>query len=772
MVSAATFQAVPTAAPAAPFVSAKGSAAAAGPDGGGGFADVLQGWQSSRAADSDATPGRASMASGNKGTSGAGSYLTGSNQPTRAGQPDSAADGAAAQADAEDAQSKVTGGGATSGKRGEAASRGSASATGTTQGKQVSASAPWQKTATTKPAASQTAAGTVSDEEAVSNAASQYLAAETEQSAVTIGQSPTVSVMVATTDNGSKPAPGIEGKGKEAAKESRKKSEDSQGATTEDSTTVASAPAALAGATILVAGAVNAATAAMPDTEEQIRTAASATAVSNGQKAAASSPATVEGPPASGAGNTQVQASSAQPGNGFPVPATATGQELSTTASTLGSRSGTAEPSQAAAFVATPLRGTSLQGAKQQTTAQPGGASTTVSGQSASQNGGEQQTTAAAAGASGTGASSAASAASAANQAQGAPQTQSPQQQPATAGGDAAGTFTILTVKPDDQKQVAQSAGDKGSKETAPAHRSQVSGSDGTRSGTVQTVTAGGNGAATVTVTINQQQPQAKAEPTDAATAAGQGTGKKDAVAQAGKGNLAGGKAADEQVAAPPKGATGETTGSKGATTAQAGKPAAAQGNPGQDAPTAGKEHPEQKAQGNQTQQALNTAFGMQPQQNTESAQPAAKAAPAQSELHQSILAQVKDGVVIHDAKGNGQMTIRLNPDQLGELKIQVRMDDANGVKIEVHATNSSVKDLLMSNLDSLKEALSGKNFTMEGFDVSTGGGGFNGSLPDQQGNPQQQSTPRFARSGGYGQSQPTVKYVTDEADNLLDVRL
>jgi hypothetical protein len=78
-----------------------------------------------------------------------------------------------------------------------------------------------------------------------------------------------------------------------------------------------------------------------------------------------------------------------------------------------------------------------------------------------------------------------------------------------------------------------------------------------------------------------------------------------------------------------------------------------------------------------------------------------------------------------------------------------------------------------MSNLDSLKEALSGKNFTMEGFEVSTGGGGFNSPLPEQRENPRQHSGFRFARGVGYAaQEERRVNYLTGNPDGLLDVRL
>lgn len=183
------------------------------------------------------------------------------------------------------------------------------------------------------------------------------------------------------------------------------------------------------------------------------------------------------------------------------------------------------------------------------------------------------------------------------------------------------------------------------------------------------------------------------------------------------------------------------------------------------------KGHPEQKAQtGDQV--ATPQGFGLTVEANNETQAVEAKAAhSAKATLHESILSQVKDGVVTHDGKGNGQMSIRLNPGELGELKIQVRMED-NRLRVEVHADNKMVKDLLMSNLDSLKESLTSKNFTMEGFDVSTGGG-FNSPLHEQQGDSQQQAWAKNARSGSYGgeAEETKVNYVTEEVNTLLDVR-
>jgi flagellar hook-length control protein FliK len=182
------------------------------------------------------------------------------------------------------------------------------------------------------------------------------------------------------------------------------------------------------------------------------------------------------------------------------------------------------------------------------------------------------------------------------------------------------------------------------------------------------------------------------------------------------------------------------------------------------------KGHPEQKAQGSEVS-VQPQGLGLQAATAAEAPQPEVKPVAVKSALHESILAQIKDGVVTHDAKGNGTMSIRLNPGELGELKIQVRMED-NRLRVEVQADNRMVKDLLMSNLDSLKDSLTAKNFSVEGFDVSTGGG-FNSPLPEQKESPRQQSPLRSARAGSYSDQgeQGKVNYLTGEVNNLLDVR-
>ncbi len=161
-------------------------------------------------------------------------------------------------------------------------------------------------------------------------------------------------------------------------------------------------------------------------------------------------------------------------------------------------------------------------------------------------------------------------------------------------------------------------------------------------------------------------------------------------------------------------------------------------------------------------------------QQVEQPAQPqaAAKATREEGALHRDVLAQIKQGTMVHDGKGNGTMSIRLNPGELGELKIQVHMED-NRFKVEVHAENRNVRDLLMNNLDSLKEALSGKDLAMEGFDVSTGGGDFFGRQAEQRESLRQQAMPKPVRLAGYeAVEERRFTYATPAGGGLLDLRL
>jgi|GEM_PF-6260397 len=153
--------------------------------------------------------------------------------------------------------------------------------------------------------------------------------------------------------------------------------------------------------------------------------------------------------------------------------------------------------------------------------------------------------------------------------------------------------------------------------------------------------------------------------------------------------------------------------------------------------------------------------------------EPQPKTEGTKTALSESILAQVKDGMATHDAKGRNQITISLKPAELGELKINVSMVDQR-LKVEIVAENRMVKDALMGNLDSLKETLLKQNLTMDKFDVQTGvGHGFNQSFGDEKWVPRNQSHKNFTNVAGPTDdgAEQRVSYLTTGNNSLVDVR-
>ena len=96
------------------------------------------------------------------------------------------------------------------------------------------------------------------------------------------------------------------------------------------------------------------------------------------------------------------------------------------------------------------------------------------------------------------------------------------------------------------------------------------------------------------------------------------------------------------------------------------------------------------------------------------------------------VVQQVKEHLAARDYKaGAEQVCIRLTPEHMGELKLNLRMENQQ-LKVEIVAENSMVRDSLLKHSDALRETLAKQNITMESFDVSTSG---NGSSPGRDQN-------------------------------------
>ncbi|MBI5655748.1 MAG: flagellar hook-length control protein FliK [Geobacter sp.] len=137
----------------------------------------------------------------------------------------------------------------------------------------------------------------------------------------------------------------------------------------------------------------------------------------------------------------------------------------------------------------------------------------------------------------------------------------------------------------------------------------------------------------------------------------------------------------------------------------------------------------------------------------------------------EQIVNQVKEKLAEHRfVADSSQVTIRLHPEQLGELKINVRMDDQK-VRVEIVAENQTVKDALLQGADSLKEALARQNVSMERFDVSTDSRQFfNQGFREGRQQEQPQVAPRLASwlTGHAGEAEQTAVPSWKPQENAL----
>ncbi len=146
----------------------------------------------------------------------------------------------------------------------------------------------------------------------------------------------------------------------------------------------------------------------------------------------------------------------------------------------------------------------------------------------------------------------------------------------------------------------------------------------------------------------------------------------------------------------------------------------------------------------------------------------------AKNMSHEQILTQVREKLAETPLKGDsGVISLKLHPEELGELKLNVRLEDQK-LKVEVITENRVVKDVLAQNLGSLRETLSRHNLTMEKFDVFTAGN--DGSNQQFREGRHSAQNPHVHRYDGYSapaedDRQVTAKYLDQGENSLVDVR-
>lgn len=143
-----------------------------------------------------------------------------------------------------------------------------------------------------------------------------------------------------------------------------------------------------------------------------------------------------------------------------------------------------------------------------------------------------------------------------------------------------------------------------------------------------------------------------------------------------------------------------------------------------------------------------------------------------------NIAGQVRDQLGTHEIKaGSEQLSIRLSPEHLGEIKVNFRLEDQR-LKVEIVTENRFAKESLLQHADMLKDSLARQNISMDKFEVTTGGGGGN------QGNNAQGEWRELARnrqsqqwlaSGGYhtrtaGEIQKPPAYLARPEHAVLDL--
>ena len=96
----------------------------------------------------------------------------------------------------------------------------------------------------------------------------------------------------------------------------------------------------------------------------------------------------------------------------------------------------------------------------------------------------------------------------------------------------------------------------------------------------------------------------------------------------------------------------------------------------------------------------------------------------ATSGVAEQVVKQVSDHFARHEIKtGSEQIVLRLSPENLGELKVNLRMENQR-LTVEIVTENRMVRDAILQNSDTLKESLAKQNIKMDSFSVSSSNSG------------------------------------------------
>lgn len=154
----------------------------------------------------------------------------------------------------------------------------------------------------------------------------------------------------------------------------------------------------------------------------------------------------------------------------------------------------------------------------------------------------------------------------------------------------------------------------------------------------------------------------------------------------------------------------------------------------------------------------------------------------------QSLASAVANSVQMASLRGDREMTLVLNPPDLGHLTVELTGDASGGLTISIHATSSEAHDLLQQHLPALRAGLeqrdvrvdtlqvdqqapsSGPGWTDGGGRESRGRGWNGGNGSNEDGAPQWSPLASLRRASEAARAVPSIASTTTRS-SALDVR-
>ena len=121
---------------------------------------------------------------------------------------------------------------------------------------------------------------------------------------------------------------------------------------------------------------------------------------------------------------------------------------------------------------------------------------------------------------------------------------------------------------------------------------------------------------------------------------------------------------------------------------------------------------------------------------------------------HSQIIDQVTGHFAVNRSLESGTVTIRLHPAELGELRMEIKVEQDN-IKAHITAQNPQVQDILDRNLPRLREALQQQGMNLEHMQVSVATDGGNSQLFQEQFTRRQFKSPGQSNNGRTGFALP-----------------